>query len=416
MADDVEKKPKVRFHEGTSLKYLYGQEQVLFENGVVIARTEFDKLEKGGLSERLDELLKNLEFCNFDFAYACTTGYLRRKKKNTEPTETSTEKEKIPEKSTEKSIEKSTEPVPAPNSKETTLAEATQALLENAVSYNPTKSEPMPESPQETQKKKESKVEEQKNEAPRVYVFSSVFLVMIVMIAVGVGSAIMSAYHTSAFLIFGGKPTWTAILTGTMLILFSGTAFTAARHFLQEKGLQKIFGFMFIAAGFAVIVYSIFSTVTVNFNQFKWRDDEKAVVAVTGNEALASHNRLLQENREALDEANAKIVKIETDAEYWKTMSWKRYDEMQKQLADAYEDRAILRNRRIELEASKPELIAQAENSQETVYTFLARLLGLKEDVARFFVYVIPACLYDVLAPFALSVVLLLMDKRRKVV
>jgi hypothetical protein len=364
MADGVNnKKPVVRTHEGTGLKYLCGSKQVIFETGAVIDRAEFNSLEKGGLAEKLEIASNEAQSSNFDFAYACSTGFLRRKKSQV------TSAVKVPV-------------------KEQIEVTATQKQAEQT--------------------------QEQKKKSARTFVFSSVFLVMAVMIIVGIGSGIMSAYHTSAFLIFGGKPKWTAVLTGVMLILFSGTSFTAARHFMQEKGLQKSFGFLFIVAGFAVISYSIFSTVTVNFNQFKWEDDKKAVIAVEDSEALAAHERLLHENKEALDEVNARISKLEEETDYWKTMSWKRYDEFQTQLFAAQENRAFLRNRRIELESSKPELVAQAESSRETVYTFLARLLGLQEDIARFFVYVIPACLYDILAPFALSVVLLLMDKRRK--
>lgn len=366
MADSVDKKPVVHTHEGTGLKYLRGSKQVLFETGVIVPCEDFDRHEKGGLAERLEELADNPQFNNYDFAYACTTGTLRHRKGTVEIVRAEQQRRQ---------------------------EEAKKAAI------------PEEKPPVE---------QEQKKEARRTFEFSSVFLVMVVMVAVGIGSAIMSAYHTSAFLIFGGKPRWTAILTGTMLILFSGTAFTAARYFLREAGLQKSFGFLFVIAGFAVISYSIFSTVTVNFNQFKWVDDEKAVVAVEDSEALAAHERLLQENREALDEISARITRLEEGAEHWKTLSWRRYDDFQAQLLEAQERRTALRNRRIELESSRPELVAQAESSQETVYTFLARLLGLKEDVARFFVYVIPACLYDVLAPFALSVVLLLIDKRRR--
>jgi hypothetical protein len=52
--------------------------------------------------------------------------------------------------------------------------------------------------------------------------------------------------------------------------------------------------------------------------------------------------------------------------------------------------------------------------SQETIYDFLGNVFRIKEDTMRFFVYVVPACLYDILAPFALSVVLLLADRRRR--
>jgi hypothetical protein len=253
----------------------------------------------------------------------------------------------------------------------------------------------------------------EQKEAPAKRRFSSVLLIMPVMFIVGAGSAVMSAYHTAAFLFEGGKPFWASALTGIMLILFSGTAFTAARYFFQEKGPLALFGFLFTVTGFAVIAYSIFSTVTVNYNQFQRGDGVKAAVSVAENEALAAQRRLIEENRSAIDEANAGIASLEKETEYWRTVSWKRYDEFSAQLAWARQRREELRAERVRLESETPELAEEAAASRDTVYAFLARLLGLPEDIARFFVYIVPACLYDILAPFALSVVLLLMDRRK---
>jgi hypothetical protein len=301
-------------------------------------------------NKNLDEILKNGS-SGYDWRYACETGTLRRKKKRVK--------------------------------------------------------KPVQEEVKQEQKE-EIPIEEAQPIQPSSF---SAFPVMAVMTLVGIGSAIMSAYHTSMFLYQGGKPAWTAILTGTMLILFSGTAFTAARYF---KGIQNVISGLFIVAGFAVIAYSIFSTVTVNYNQFKWVDDTKITMAVEGNEQLAAHERLLNDNRDALVEIGERITRLESEAEYWKTQSWRRYDEFQSQLVSARQERSLLRQRLIELETVKPELITLAGKSQETIYSFLARLLGLPEDIARFFVYVVPACLYDILAPFALSVVLLLADRWRR--
>jgi hypothetical protein len=265
------------------------------------------------------------------------------------------------------------------------------------------------------QVEKAQKIEftEQKKAIVRQYIFSSAFLVMVTMAIVGLGSAVMSAYHTSTFLYDGGKPAWASLMTGIMLILFSGTAFTAARYFFQENGAICVFGILFIVAGLAVIVYSMFSTLTVNFNQFKWKSDEQAVIAVADSEALAAHEYIIEENRSILDEVNGEIARLEGEADYWRARSWQRYDELNARLIVTHERREALRAGLLRLEAEKPALVREAAVSRETVYTFLARLLNLPEDVARFFVYVVPACLYDILAPFALSVVLLLIDKRR---
>jgi len=368
MADSIVKKPTVHIHPGTGLKYIRGTKHVLFETGIIVQREEFDRLENGGLAERLEELAQEPQNCNFDFAYGCTTGSLRKKKGHADL---------VANARTERRRAKEIEAV---------------TVMQNADIAKP------PEGQKEA-----------------AGFFSSVSLVVVIMAIVGIGSAIMSAYHTSVFLIEGGKPGWAGIMTGIMFILFSGTSFTAARYFLQEKGAQKIFGFLFIAAGFAIITYSVFSTLTVNFNQFKWTTDEKVSIAVGDNETLAAHERLLTETREARDEVSVEIARLEYEASYWRSMSWKRYDEIQEQLAALQERRVLLRQRYIELEAAKPEIVAQAKGSQDTVYAMLARLLKIPEDVARFFVYAAPACLYDILAPFALSIVLLLTDRRKRV-
>jgi hypothetical protein len=359
-------KPRIRKLKGFGLSYLGGKDKVLFENGVYIPRKDFDTIKDtpGALKERIDNfLMSEPQYCGFDWAYACSTGNLRRKKN----------------------------------------------VANLAVN-------PRTERRRERQARQagETAAGEQKKTAFRQFVFSSSFLVMAVMAVVGAGSAIMSAYHTSAFLYEGGKPVWASLMTGTMLILFSGTAFTAARYFFQEKGALCVFGLLFIAAGLAVIIYSMFSTLTVNYNQFQWKDDEKTAAAVTRDETLAAHNRLLDENRAALGETNEEITRLETETEYWRAVSWRRYDEFNAELATARQRREGLRAERIRLETEMPEVAERAAASRDTIYTFLSRLLGLQEDAARFFVYIVPACLYDVLAPFALSVVLLLLDKRRK--
>jgi hypothetical protein len=74
----------------------------------------------------------------------------------------------------------------------------------------------------------------------------------------------------------------------------------------------------------------------------------------------------------------------------------------------------LLRQRYGTLVGETPRLVEAEAVSQETVYDFIGNIFKIEEDTMRFFVYVVPACLYDILAPFALSVVLLLADKRRK--
>jgi len=367
MADSIDKKPAIHEHKESKLQYLLGKNTVLFSNGVTIPREDFENLSNipGKIQAALAaELEAKSERTGFDWPFACSTGSLRRRKSNAEL---------VPSARAERRRKRQ-------------AAEASQA-----------------------------KQEGQKKASRQEFVFSSAFFIMIVMASVGIGSAVMSAYHTSAFLAYGGKPAWAAALTGIMLILFSTTAFTAARHFFRERGgLHYFFGLLFVVAGFMVIAYSMFSTLTVNFEQFQWRSNEKARAAVSESGSLAAHRELIRQNAQALEEASAEIALLESEAEYWRGMSWKRYDEKQAALAEARGRRNALRGQSAELAGRTPELAETEAASQDTVYRLAARLFKADEDAMRFFVYVIPACLYDILAPFALSTVLLLLDRRRK--
>jgi ABC-type multidrug transport system fused ATPase/permease subunit len=368
VADSVDKKPAILEHEDSGLKYLLGKNTVLFENGVTMERKIFEEIKnapgkvRAALAAELEAGTLNT---GFDWPYACSTGSLRRKKANAE-------------------------------------------LVASARTERKRRREAAAEAPQAGE-------EAEKKGPPQRHVLSSAFPIMVVMASVGVGSAVMSAYHTSAFLAYGGKPAWTAVLTGIMLILFSTTAFTAARHLFQEKGgLHYFFGTLFVIFGFAVIAYSMFSTLTVNFEQFRWRDSEKAQAAVSESSSLAAHRELVQRNGDALDEAAAEIALLESEAEYWRGRSWNRYDGIQKELIEARSRRNALREAGAELARRTPELAESEAVLKDTIYAFIARLFKADEDVMRFFVYAIPACLYDIFAPFALSTVLLLLDRRKE--
>jgi hypothetical protein len=367
MADNIaNKKPKVHKLKDDTLRYLCGTDKVLFENGVYISRKEFDEIRAApeAVKERIDKsIMSEPQCCGFDWMYACSTGNLRRKK----------------------------------------------GLADLEVNHRTKKCRE-----RQTRQAHEAAAGEQKKAAVRQYIFSSAFLVMVVMAIVGVGSAVMSAYHTSTFLYEGGKPAWAALMTGTMLILFSGTAFTAARYFFQEKGATRVFGMLFTVAGFVVALYSMFSTLTVNFNQFKWRDDAEAAIVVENSEALAAHREQIRILEEEIDVVTREVDAFREEAAYWRTQSWRRYDSIQERLAGRSGYLDSLRIHYGELVGETSGLVEVEALSQETIYTFLGSIFKIKEDTMRFFVYIVPACLYDILAPFALSVVLLLADRRRK--
>jgi hypothetical protein len=240
--------------------------------------------------------------------------------------------------------------------------------------------------------------------------FSSVLVIEAATLLVGLGGGVMSAYHTATFLVEGGKPAWTGWMTGVIMILFSTTAFTLARILANKLSI------LVAAVGAIVAAFSMFSTVTVNFNQFRARDEASEAAALESDEALAARSRALELSQAELDENAAEIARLEADAEYWKDKSWARHDSFSEQASSARLRRRELLDRRRELELSAPALAAEAASSRSanTVYALLSRLFRAREDAVRFAAYVAPSLFYDLAAPLALSVALFLEDDRRR--
>jgi hypothetical protein len=334
--------------QGSGLEYLLGNTKVVFSNGQVATREEFDAWAKAG-GDVLTQELRKLEAVpdrnNWDYKYAVSTGDLRRRKPTTKP--------------------------------------------------------------RGTTRRTKQKEEWQRPERRR---FSSALVVEAATLLVGLGGGVMSAYHTATFLAEGGKPAWTAWTTGIIMILFSTTAFTLARL------LANKLSFLVAAVGAAVVAFSMFSTVTVNFNQFRERDDERTALAVGSDEALSVRQRALGHSREELDENAAEIGRLEAEASYWQDKSWARHDDFSQLAEEARQRRRELLARRRELEASAPALTEAAASSRSanTVYALLGRLFKAREDAVRFAAYAIPSLFYDLAAPLALSAALFLEDNRRK--
>jgi hypothetical protein len=344
------------------MEYLEGETKILFSSGTVIRAEDYHRWKASGvLKSRFHLALKNPACNGYDFDHALASGVLKRKRAGRDSDFSVREKEE---------------------------EEAIRDL---------------------------EKLEEKKAPPARAErkTFSSELVVEAIMIFIGLGSAVMSAYHTTSFLTYSGKPAWTAVTTGIMMILFSAMAFTAARYFFREKGAVKTFGAVFSVLGLMVVTYSIFSTLAVNFNQFKAQ-------AAAAEEAVYTEIRaaeIVSDTGEdgAILEMTADIASLEKEAEFWRNRSWNRYDAAMEQIRSLRDARTEARRRRETAAEQKTEAAEQkAETRLETIYVFLSRLFRINEEAVRFIVYVIPSCFYDIVAPFALSVVLLIEDTRKK--
>lgn len=249
---------------------------------------------------------------------------------------------------------------------------------------------------------------------PRKFRISPASIILFVMCVVGIMSAVMSAYHTTIANQIFGRPTIIGLVTGTVMVLFSATAFTAARWFWAEKGIARLFSVLFAALGVMVIAYSMLSTLVVNYGAWSKTDTEEKTEAAADSEELASFDRRVNLKQDELDALIKTEEELNTEAEYWKDKSWKRYDSLQEQLGDIRKKITDARAELSSLISERPQIASKAGEEKEDVFTFLSSFIKVSARTLRLFMQAVPAMFFDIIAPFALSCAIYLAERKNK--
>ncbi len=243
---------------------------------------------------------------------------------------------------------------------------------------------------------------------------SVITVILMVMCITGIMSACMSAYHSTKTLQLFGRPLFVGIITGTVMVMFSSTAFTAARWFWQEKGFVRGFSVVFLLLGIMVIAYSMLSTLTVNYTSWAKVETEEKLETVENSEELASYNEQVKLKTEELNELTSEQTRLKEEAEWWKNRSWKRYDELSVQISQNGEAVKKARSELNTLISSKPQIAGKVTEQKEDVFTFLAGFIKVQPKTLRLFMQAVPAMFFDIIAPFALSCAIYSAEKKRE--
>lgn len=351
---------KVIEHPVSGMKLITGKNAVLWENGTVCTPDEYEST-LGMSPEELDGVMRvwgqNAARAGHDWKYAVTTGILRKK------------------------------PVRKADAPEETPGDTAQET-------------PPPETKE-----------------PEGGGLSPASVIFFVMTVVGLVAAGMSAYHTAVALASFGRPLAVGIVTGTVMVLFSATAFTAGRWFMQEKGAVRLFSIVFITLGAVIVAYSMLSTLTVNYDAWSGTEDEKETERLQDSGELELYEQRLEMLAGRIASQKKETERLEGEAEYWQKMSWARYDSIAEQLTTSREKEDALASEYEELLLSRPGTAHGTETDEERpadVFMFLTGLFGGDADILRLFMQAVPAMFFDVIAPFALSCAVYLSEKRRR--
>ena len=345
-----------KVHPVTGEKYIEGKNKIVMESGVVLTPAEFAQttvMPKEEVGALMQELAGHEDRYRFDYKYALTTGILRHFQKKAEGNQGKT-------------------------------------------------AENFPKSVVKLQKPKIQRK------------LSVVLIILAVMCVTGVMSACMSAYHSTKTLQLFGRPLFVGIITGTVMVMFSSTAFTAARWFWQEKGFVRLFSVVFLLLGLMVIAYSMLSTLTVNYTSWSKVETEEKLETVENSEELAAYEAQVKLKTEELDEAVATEKSLTEEAEWWKNRSWKRYDELSAELTGQRKRVTAIRGELSSLLSSKPQLASKVTEEKEDVFKFLSGFIKVQPKTLRLFMQAVPAMFFDIIAPFALSCAIYLAEKRKE--
>jgi hypothetical protein len=208
----------------------------------------------------------------------------------------------------------------------------------------------------------------------------------------------MSANNTASYLALAGMDDALAWMTGIALVIFSSTSLTSAHLFLTQAGYARWLSLPFIIAGILVIVFSIFATLSVNYDRFISSGPVKA------------------EMREKTDRARGDLMAARESPGKWAMGSIDRLLDLSERSGESW-------NNSMKTIAEMSAALSENEkNTLDGIFietlpaTFFGFMLGLKNAGEKkyfldFFMIAIPAVFYDLIAPLAVTVVLFLMGR-----
>ena len=358
--------------DGTEYKYILGNEFILFSNGVAMSREEVKTFHEKGILNKKIITLSRVPKRLYDYRIALETGVLTPMYLPIRAVSLETEKPK-PKKPKQNKVITVTE-----------YEEVTEQVRQI----------------EDAQAKRKIKLSMPTSKGQ---------IIFFCMLFIAVGSACMSIYHASAFLIQGGKPFIIATMTALMLVVFASTGFTAARYFSEQKGFAKVFSLPFILITSVLICYIAFSTTSVSYEQFRDKETGKTADIQKQIGSLELYSEVQKNIAETekyirtLEKLDVGSFTKEAFARHQRMLSAER-DKLQKLREKSYELK----------EKSAGGSIIEKKQSITSVYDFLMEIFGVNSRILRFIIYVIPAVFYDIVAPFGFTVVFFLADTKFK--
>lgn len=381
---------KISKHLG--VKYIYLPEKKLFlcENGVPFTLEEY----RQGIDLPSEYKRRKYEGKLFDYAYAKSTGLLRKKRGYSKMlADSSTAENEALEKIATENLsiteqKKNGETVPK-------VSEDSTNGLQHKVSERKDTSEVR----QETKGRNGNSLDRQEEKQG--------FSVMFIVALLGFTSLIsgyISTLHTATYL-YDYVDVFSAWLMSASVTAYNATAFEVSVIFKSKRRFGL--AFVFITLWAMVTLFSMATTVSVFYDRFNFIETQIALEnkqSVSNKLALELLQKKESDLRESI-EFKKKDIEYRQEKDYATTAVRTELNELQEELQKNLSEQQ-------QLLQETPEVTEKTTKRKESLFAFLGRLMKIEGGVLEFIFSTMSAIFINLIAPLSLTAVTELLKKR----
>lgn len=366
---------KTSVHLGVPYIYLPDQRKFLCSNGVLFTLEEYKK----GIDINAEYERRAKEGMLYDYAYAKSTGFLRKKRAYRQTSEQTAD-------NTEQSVSGDS----LPSAKSESFEEEQERSSGNSTE---TRTE------LDKQEETKGKIENGNVSGGRAVGFIVTLLTFTSMI-----SGYISTLHTATYL-YDYVDVFSAWLMSASVTAYNATAFEVSVIFKSKRRFGLTF--VFITLWTMVTLFSMATTVSVFYDRFNFTETQIAMEnkqADSNKLALELLQKKEADLRESI-EFKKKDIEYRQERDYATTAVRTELNKLQEELQKNLSDQQKL------LEET-PEVAQEVTKRKESLFAFLGRLMKIEGGVLEFIFSTMSAIFINIISPLSLTAVTELLKKR----
>ena len=394
---------KISKHLG--VKYIYLPEKKLFlcENGVPFTLEEY----RQGIDLPSEYKRRKYEEKLFDYAYAKSTGLLRKKRGYSKMLSGSStaENEALEKQNNEGLYKKSFEKIDAENPSVPEQKKNNETVPKvseddtNGLQHKVSERKDTSEVRQETEGRNGNSLDRQEEKQG----FSVLFIVALLGFT-SLISGYISTLHTATYL-YDYVDVFSAWLMSASVTAYNATAFEVSVIFKSKRRFGL--AFVFITLWAMVTLFSMATTVSVFYDRFNFIETQIALEnKQTDSNKLALE--LLQKKESDLRESiefKKKDIEYRQEKDYATTAVRTELNKLQEELQKNLSEQQ-------QLLQETPEVTEKTAKRKESLFAFLGRLMKIEGGVLEFIMSTLSAIFVNLISPLSLTAVTELLKKR----